>query len=77
MSPAAPTWEQMLADAMAPLPDEYRWVPWGYELPEQEEPAVPLPGPRPDDTQYLPVIDFVMANEFPGRIPAQRTGAVL
>lgn len=55
----------LLAVALGPLPEEFVWQPWGYELPELDPEPESLLDLRPDDTQFLSVRDFVLANEFP------------
>jgi hypothetical protein len=67
--------------AMAPLPAEFVFQPWGYISAEFD----PRPEPEPEaakpasllglgDTQFFSVRDFVLATEFPA--PAARTEEV-
>lgn len=49
--------DEELQAAMAPLPDEFVWKPWGYLLPEVSR-LVDEP------TRFLPVIDFVRDHSF-------------
>lgn len=70
--PIAPSWEQLVAEAMAPRPEWCEWVPWGYELnppaSEQEpvaEPSGSLLGLLDDKTQLMPVIDYILTHPFP------------